>query len=305
MATALSEFRFLEECRHEAGLGNGPLPEVRRIDVDVEAGPDPRRVSSLVWGDPPSTVLLHGGAQNAHTWDTVALALGVPLVAVDLPGHGHSGWRSDGAYSVISMADDVVRVIGHVAPAVTTIAGVGLGASVALLAADRFGGGVERVVLIDSLPGPGRKPAALPADAARAGAVASSVSRFTSQARFDSFEQMLDRAREYSPGRSEGQRLRGLIHNSVEDADGTWRWRWDPRLREQTNYATEELEAALERFAGDVLVVRAGLSDVISDATAEDAMRRKPSLRVVTVDGAEHGVQGTHPLALARLISGG
>ena len=39
---------------------------------------------------PPELVLLHGGAQNAHTWDTVALALDRPLVAVDLPGHGHS-----------------------------------------------------------------------------------------------------------------------------------------------------------------------------------------------------------------------
>ena len=38
----------------------------------------------------PELVLLHGGAQNAHTWDTVALALGRPLVAIDLPGHGHS-----------------------------------------------------------------------------------------------------------------------------------------------------------------------------------------------------------------------
>ena len=36
---------------------------------------------------------MHGGAQNAHTWDTVALALDRPLVAVDLPGHGHSDGR--------------------------------------------------------------------------------------------------------------------------------------------------------------------------------------------------------------------
>ena len=60
---------------------------VRRLAVEVEPG---RRLA-LVWGEAePELVFLHGGAQNAHTWDTVALALDRPLVAVDLPGHGHS-----------------------------------------------------------------------------------------------------------------------------------------------------------------------------------------------------------------------
>ena len=52
---------------------------------------DGRRLSALVWGErAPELVFLHGGAQNAHTWDTVALALNRPLVCIDLPGHGHS-----------------------------------------------------------------------------------------------------------------------------------------------------------------------------------------------------------------------
>ena len=34
-------------------------------------------MSALLWGiDSPEIVFVHGGAQNAHTWDTVALALG-------------------------------------------------------------------------------------------------------------------------------------------------------------------------------------------------------------------------------------
>ncbi len=70
---------------------------MRRESVEVDGG---RKVSALVWGsEPPEMVFLHGGGQNAHTWDTVALALGVPLVAVDLPGHGHSDWPGTGAPS--------------------------------------------------------------------------------------------------------------------------------------------------------------------------------------------------------------
>ena len=60
-------------------------------------------------------MLLHGGGQNAHTWDTVALALGVPLVAIDLPGHGHSDGPAPGGNSATN-ADDVATVIEALAP---------------------------------------------------------------------------------------------------------------------------------------------------------------------------------------------
>ena len=82
----------------EAGLPWTGPPDVRRAFVEVEPG---REVSALVWGTAaPEVVLVHGGGQNAHTWDTVALALGRPLVAVDLPGHGHSDWPGDSGSSI-------------------------------------------------------------------------------------------------------------------------------------------------------------------------------------------------------------
>ena len=66
----------------------GP-PTVRREFVRRRRRPPAQR-AGVGRPTPPELVFLHGGAQNAHTWDTVALALGRPLVAIDLPGHGHS-----------------------------------------------------------------------------------------------------------------------------------------------------------------------------------------------------------------------
>ena len=82
------EFSYFHENAAEFGIAYEGPPVVRRVFVEVGPG---RRLSALVWGDAaPELVLLHGGAQNAHTWDTVALALGRPLVAIDLPGPARS-----------------------------------------------------------------------------------------------------------------------------------------------------------------------------------------------------------------------
>ena len=77
--SSVDEFKYLPDNAAQAGY-SGPLPAVTRID----RGP----VSALVWGRDPRVVFLHGGGQNAHTWDTVILGLGLPALAIDLPGHG-------------------------------------------------------------------------------------------------------------------------------------------------------------------------------------------------------------------------
>src|SRR5437868_1690781 len=109
---------MLQDNAREAALAWTGAAVVARAQVDVGGG---RNASALAWGArPPELVFLHGGAQNAHTWDTVALALARPLVAIDMPGHGHSDWRADGDYNVPGMAADVAMVIEELAPTAAT-----------------------------------------------------------------------------------------------------------------------------------------------------------------------------------------
>src|SRR5215470_13143881 len=110
----------------EFGIPWRGQPAVRRVSVPVT--PDGRRLSALVWGDaPPELVFLHGGAQNAHTWDTVALALDRPLLAIDLPGHGHSDGGLGGALDPASNARDVAATIRALAPDAAAVVGMSLG----------------------------------------------------------------------------------------------------------------------------------------------------------------------------------
>src|SRR5947209_9993371 len=95
-AGSYDEFEHLADHIQALGLAAEGLPPVRRTAVQVGAD---QTLSALVWGDgEPELVLLHGGGQNSHTWDGLALLLGRPLVAIDLPGHGHSSWRTDRDY---------------------------------------------------------------------------------------------------------------------------------------------------------------------------------------------------------------
>ncbi|MFM8015645.1 MAG: alpha/beta fold hydrolase, partial [Actinomycetota bacterium] len=119
------EFSFFSENVAEYSLGVSPQPAVSRVSHLLEDG---RHVSALKWGGvSPKIVFVHGSAQNAHTWDTVSLALGEPILAVDLPGHGHSSWRDDGDYTPRSLAFDIAPIIEQHAPQAALVCGMSLG----------------------------------------------------------------------------------------------------------------------------------------------------------------------------------
>jgi pimeloyl-ACP methyl ester carboxylesterase len=149
------EFGLFHENAAELGLPYDGPPAVRRDLVEVEPG---RRLSALVWGEgDPELVLLHGGSQNAHTWDTVALALRPrPLVAIDLPGHGHSdgpGPRQRAARSPRAAADDVAVAVRSPAPRAAGVVGTSYGGMTTIALAAAAPELVRRVVLVDVLPG--------------------------------------------------------------------------------------------------------------------------------------------------------
>ena len=119
------EFSLFHENAAEFGIAYPGPPTVRRERVEL---PGDRHLSALVWGDEsPELLFLHGGAQNAHTWDTVALALDRPLVCLDLPGHGHSGAPAGGSADPRGNAVDVAVAARALAPDAQAVIGMSLG----------------------------------------------------------------------------------------------------------------------------------------------------------------------------------
>jgi pimeloyl-ACP methyl ester carboxylesterase len=84
--------------------------------------------------DEATFVLVHGLASNARLWDGTAaglVALGHPVVTVDLRGHGRSS-KPDGGYEVATVANDVARLIDRLGLDRPVVVGQSWGGNVAL-----------------------------------------------------------------------------------------------------------------------------------------------------------------------------
>jgi pimeloyl-ACP methyl ester carboxylesterase len=285
------EFAYFAENVAEFGLAASATPVVRRITHRTRGG---ATLSALQWGvASPRVVLVHGGAQNAHTWDTVALDLDVPLLAVDLPGHGHSSWRDDGDYGPATMAGEIGSLIEEVAPDADVVVGMSLGGLTSLSLAAQRADLVRRLVLVDITPG---------VTDAKAKAITDFVNGPQS---FPSFDELLRRTIEHNPTRSESSLRRGILHNAVQLDDLTWRWRYDRRShpdRPGRERIAEGLWEVLEATSCPVALVRGALSPVVDDADVAEFLRRRPDAVVHLVDGAGHSVQGDRPRDMSRII---
>lgn len=303
-AMGYDEFGLFDENVAEFDLSLPVMPLVVRAETELSptaSGERGRIVSALKWGtDTPELVLVHGGAQNAHTWDTVALALGRPLLAIDLPGHGHSEWRADGAYTPMSLADDIAVVVREHAPEARTVVGMSLGGLTAMELAVRHTSLVSSLVMVDITPG---------VNAKKAKAIIDFVD---GPQTFPSFDDLLARTAEFNPTRSESSLRRGILHNAHQMPDGAWQWRYDRGSHARSEGergpvdATGEVLSALWDDFGDIscplMIVRGSLSPVVDDDDITEARRRQPDLELHLVDGAGHSVQGDRPVELTSLL---
>ncbi|HRD99954.1 MAG TPA: alpha/beta hydrolase [Ilumatobacteraceae bacterium] len=291
------EFEFLADNAAEVGMSLAPDVAVRRCGLDLADG---QHVSGVRWGTGPvELVYLHGGAQNAHTWDSVALALGRPAIAIDLPGHGYSNGEGFDRLDIAQQALTMVTVLEHVVPAPVAVIGMSLGGLVALAVSATRADLVPRLVLVDILPSSSNHR------------TARMNSFLDGKDAFDSFEEMVEWSVLHNPGRSAAELRRGVFHNAQRGADGRWTWRHTrdvpgvARIQEpEFRGATASLWPAVASFGGPLMLAYGGTdASVLREEHVQMLRERQPAARVERVQGAGHSVQRSRPRELAALIA--
>lgn len=295
------EFALVEENAAEMGVEWPPVHAPRRLDVALASG---QGLSVIRWGDaPPDVVFLHGGGQNAHTWDSVVVGLGRPALAIDLPGHGRSDRRSDKNYGPWENALAVAEVLEQLATGVVGVVGMSLGgATTARLAATRHDL-CRQAVIIDVSPNvndPGR---------AWTPEQRGTVALVSGPPTYNSFDEVFSVTMAASPLRTEAGVRRGLRHNMVRLADGRWRWRYDLGGGDEHADGTRAwidftpLWDDVAAITVPTMLVLGGKSVFVLPDDVAEFRRRLPSVRVETVAGAGHAVQSDQPAALVALLA--
>jgi pimeloyl-ACP methyl ester carboxylesterase len=291
------EFALVAQTAAEAGSVGGELPRVRRAWVNVPAG---GHVSGVFWGDgPPEVVFLHGIGESARTWDAVALAVGRPSVAIDLPGHGRSDWRRDGRYQPGKLASSVAEAIRSFAPRARLVAGSGLGGHTALALHRRQPRLLPRLALVSTLPGSGSEPA----------------QRWPGPERFASPAEALAALTVRRPEHSAQSLRREIAYELVQDQDGSWAWRHHPGSLPppappdsdagagDPGVADEALWGELGQLGAAAALIRGDSDGPPSAADLARLRERAPGVQVITIPGGGADVVATEPAALAAALN--
>lgn len=250
--------------------------------VDIAAD-----VGGPVDGTP--VVLLHGGGQTRFSWGRAGAELAVAgyrTISLDLRGHGESGWSADGDYRLDRFVDDLAAVLSDL-PAPAFLVGASLGGLASLLAAGEGRGPVAGLVLVDVAPrieieGAQRIGAFMRADPEG----------------FASVDEAADAVAAYMPHRPRPKDTSGLLKNLRLREDGRYRWHWDPRFVGREISSAEilsngaRLEAAAQALTMPALLVRGGLSTVVSPKGVAQFRALVPHAEVVDIAGADHMVAG-------------
>jgi peroxiredoxin len=244
------------------------------------------------WGAPdhPPALLLHGGGQTRHAWKRTAAVLagrGYHAIAVDLRGHGESGWSTDGNYEIDRFAADVRRLAAHFDRKPVLI-GASLGGIASLIAAGEAPAPIAAaLVLVDITPR---------VDPAGVDRIRGFMATHIDDG-FATLDEAADAIAAYLPHRPRPKSLDGLRKNLRRDTDGRYRWHYDPAFvrgmpRRTDGDREARLTAAGQKLPIPVLLVRGGSSELVSEDIAREFVALMPNARYVDVHGAAHMVAG-------------
>jgi len=223
------------------------------------------RFHFLDWGTrgEPPMLLLHGGAQTAHSWDEVApdLARDHHVLALDQRGHGDTDWAPEGRYRRDDFVADIRAFLDDRDWERATVAALSLGGLNSIAFAATHPERIAGLVVVDVTP---------------------TISQTGGKAIAAQLQVREFRAR--------------LRHALRQGADGRWSYKFDPGIGGgglETDF--ERLWEQVREIRCPTLLVRGAQSAILAREAAARFVRELPGSTVVEVPGAGHSVMGDNP----------
>lgn len=248
----------------------------------------------LDWGTPdrPPLLLLHGGAQTAHSWDEVApdLARDHHVLALDQRGHGDSAWAPAGTYRRDDFVADAIAFLDERGWRAATLVALSLGGLNAIACAATHPDRVRGLVVVDVVP-----------TIAPAGGRA--IRAQLAVRDFASFEEAVERARAFNTRRTRANIEERLRHALRETPEGRWTYKFDPAIGGgglESDF--ERLWEQVRRIRCPTMLVRGAESAILTDEGATRFTRELPGAELAVVPAAGHSVMGDNPAGFLAAV---
>ena len=275
-------FALLTAIASVRGEQTAPKPPAAPTDRFVTV--DGLRLHYLDWGNAgaPPFVMVHGIDRIAHTFDHVAphFASRYHVIAIDMRGHGDSGWDAAGRYTVEDHVGDLAGLVRELGLKQLTLWGNSTGGRVVQVFAGMHPEFVARVISEDVGPERPRQ-------------IADNYSRRVAQeeAGWASEEELLAQLRKSSAGTTDTATSDAVLvpyvrYGTKRRDDGRIVWKRDPQLVK--GFVATELWRFVKEIKAPTLYVLGGRSTIVPPETQDQLKKTLPRVTIVTMPGLGH-----------------
>jgi pimeloyl-ACP methyl ester carboxylesterase len=238
------------------------------------------RLHYLDWGNEakPPLILLHGIGRVAHTFDHLAghFSPNHHVIAVDMRGHGDSGWDANGAYLVEDYVKDIEGLAQQLRLRNIVIWGNSTGGRVAQVFAGMHPELVAGVIAEDVGPERPRE-------------IADSGTRRMQQEDergWTSEEELLAELKAGNARTTDSVLRAYVTYGSKRRADGRVIWKRDPKIA--NGFVPTELWRFVREIKSPIIYILGGRSTIVPAATQQQLKQTLPQVQIETLPGLGH-----------------